>query len=67
VVRDFVRSEQKANVSLIVYLVAGINDDMDRAHLRQAVAQARTFEDKAVSFNSRFVNPKEVGLPQVLS
>ncbi|MCZ0902516.1 hypothetical protein ON021_21670, partial [Microcoleus sp. HI-ES] len=30
---------------LIVYLVGGIEDDMDRAHLRQAVAEARTFED----------------------
>lgn len=52
---------------LIVYLVAGIEDDMDRAHLRQAVAQARTFEGKAVSFNGRFVQPKEVGLPPMLS
>ena len=54
-------------VKLIVYLVAGIQDDMERAHLRQAVAQARTFEGKAVSFNGRFVRPQEVGLPQVLS
>jgi DGQHR domain-containing protein len=52
---------------LIVYLVAGIEDDMDRAHLRQAVAAARTFEGKAISFNGRFVRPQEVGLPPVLS
>jgi len=31
------------------------------------VAEARTFEDKAVSFNGRFVQPQEVGLPPVLS
>ncbi|MCU0547681.1 MAG: DGQHR domain-containing protein [Oscillatoriaceae cyanobacterium Prado104] len=52
---------------LIVYLVAGIEDDMERAHLRQAVAQARTFEGKAISLNGRFVRPQEVGLPPVLS
>ena len=52
---------------LIVYLVGGIQDDMERAHLRQAVAEARTFEDKAISFNGRFVQPQEVGLPPVLS
>ncbi|MGL5065186.1 MAG: DGQHR domain-containing protein, partial [Microcoleus sp.] len=52
---------------LIVYLVAGIEDDMERAHLRQAVAAARTFEGKAISFNGRFVRPQEVGLPPVLS
>jgi len=40
---------------------------MDRAHLRQAVAQARTFEDQAISFSGKFVDPKEVGLPPMLA
>lgn len=52
---------------LIVYLVGGIEDDMERAELRQAVAEARTIEGRAVNFSGKFVMPREVGLPPVLS
>lgn len=51
---------------LIIYILGGINDDMERAHLRQELAQARTIEDKAVGFNGKFVEPKAVGLPPLL-
>jgi hypothetical protein len=47
-------------------LLGGPFDRMERAQLRNALADARTFETKAVSFDGRFVPPKEVGLPAVL-
>lgn len=51
---------------LIVYLLGGIEDDLEQAELRLAVAKARTFEGKAISFKGRLVTPKEVGLPAIL-
>ena len=52
---------------LIVYLLGGIDDDMERAEIRREVAEARTIEDKAMGFNAKFVEPRKVGLPEVLS
>ncbi|MGB3239498.1 MAG: DGQHR domain-containing protein [Geitlerinemataceae cyanobacterium] len=52
---------------LLVYVFGGIDDRMERANLRKYLAQARTFENKAISFQGRFVSPREVGLPDVLS
>ena len=52
---------------LIVYMVADTDDDLERAELRQALAKARTIEDRAVGFDGKFVEPKQVGLPPVLS
>ncbi len=51
---------------LMVYLVAGIEDNLERAKLQEDLAKARTFEDKAMGFDGNFVAPKEVGLPKVL-
>ncbi len=51
---------------LLVYILGGIRDDMERAELRLSLAEARTFEGKAVGFNGKFVEPKGVGLPGVL-
>ncbi|HBB35597.1 MAG TPA: hypothetical protein DDZ80_19670 [Cyanobacteria bacterium UBA8803] len=51
---------------LIVYIIAGIEDGMERAQLRREVAEARTIEGRAVGFNGKFVKPREVGLPGVL-
>ncbi len=51
---------------LIVYLLGGIQEPMDRAELRQGLSEARTFENKAISFDGRFVKPKQVGLPDPL-
>ncbi len=39
---------------------------MERAELRRELAQVRTIEGKAVGFNGKFVNPRDVGLPAVL-
>ncbi|HIK33327.1 MAG TPA: DGQHR domain-containing protein [Oscillatoriales cyanobacterium M4454_W2019_049] len=52
---------------LLVYLLGGIGDRLDRANLRKALVQSRTFENKAISFGGRLVSPKEVGLPEALT
>lgn len=54
-------------VKLLVYILGGIDDDLERAELRQALAEARTFENRAIGFNGKFVQPREVGLPPILS
>lgn len=51
---------------LIVYLLGGVDDDMERAEIRRAVSEARTIEDKAMGFNGKFMEPRKVGLPPVL-
>lgn len=51
---------------LLVYILSGIEDDLERAELRRELAEARTIEDKAVGFNGQFVEPREVGLPSIL-
>jgi len=51
---------------LLVYIIAGTEDDMERAELRRELAEVRTIEGKAVGFNGKFVKPREVGLPDVL-
>ena len=52
---------------LLVYLLGGIDDELERAEIRRAVANARTIEDQAMGFNGKFVEPKKVGLPPILS
>ncbi|MGB3205923.1 MAG: DGQHR domain-containing protein [Crinalium sp.] len=52
---------------LIVYLLGGVDDDMEKAEIRRAVADARTIENQAMGFNGKFVEPRKVGLPSVLS
>jgi hypothetical protein len=49
-----------------VYILGGVTDDLERAELRRELAEARTIEDKAVGFNGKFVEPREVGLPAIL-
>lgn len=51
---------------LLVYIIAGTEDEMERAELRRELAEVRTIEGKAVGFNGKFVNPRDVGLPAVL-
>ncbi|BAY83614.1 hypothetical protein NIES267_31030 [Calothrix parasitica NIES-267] len=51
---------------LIVYILGGVEDKIERAELRKDLAKARTFEDKTVDFKGKFVEPKKVGLPSVL-
>lgn len=60
-------SGKDLSAKLMVYLLGGVTDDMEKAELRQAVAAARTVEDRAVNFNGKFVKPREVGLPAILN
>jgi hypothetical protein len=53
---------------LLIYILGGIADDLERAQLRQDFAKARQVaENKAMGFHGKFVTLKEVGLPPVLN
>ncbi|RAQ40454.1 hypothetical protein B9S53_06425, partial [Arthrospira sp. O9.13F] len=49
---------------LIVYLLGEITELMDEAMIRKQLAEARTFENRAINFEGRIVKPREVGLPE---
>ncbi|MBO3457748.1 DGQHR domain-containing protein [Aetokthonos hydrillicola Thurmond2011] len=51
---------------LLIYILGGIQDNMERAQLRKDLATARTFENRTISFNGNFVEPQKVGLPAIL-
>ncbi len=51
---------------LLIYILGGIQDQMERAELRKDLAKARTVENKTIGFDGKFVEPKQVGLPSVL-
>ncbi|MUL38628.1 DGQHR domain-containing protein [Gloeocapsopsis dulcis] len=50
---------------LLIYILGGIQEPMERAELRKAVADARTVE-KTIGFDGKFTEPKAVGLPPIL-
>ncbi|AKG22164.1 DGQHR domain-containing protein [Calothrix sp. 336/3] len=52
---------------LLVYILGGIQEQMERAELRKDLAKCRTFENRTISFEGKFVEPKKVGLPEILS
>jgi DGQHR domain-containing protein len=52
---------------LIIYLIAGQDDEFELIKLKTAFAKARTIdEDKAIALSGAWVNPKEIDLPNVL-
>jgi DGQHR domain-containing protein len=51
---------------LLIYILGGVQDNIERAGLRQDLAQARTIENKTIDFNGKFVEPQKVGLPPIL-
>jgi hypothetical protein len=51
---------------LVIYILGGIEDQMERAELRKVLADARTIDKQAMSFDGKFVEPKQVGLPTIL-
>ncbi len=51
---------------LVIYILGGIQDHMERAELRKALADARTLENKTIGFDGKFVEQKKVGLPPIL-
>jgi len=46
--------------------LGGIEDPMSQAMLRRDLADARTFENRAIDFGGRIVKPRQVGLPDPL-
>ncbi|HEY9809176.1 MAG TPA: DGQHR domain-containing protein [Halomicronema sp.] len=60
-------SGKELATKLLIYILGGIQDDLERAELRLELAEARTIEDKAINFEGKFVQPKTVGLPPILS
>ncbi|OUL33915.1 DGQHR domain-containing protein [Nostoc sp. 106C] len=59
-------SGKELATKLLIYILGGIQDSMERAELRKALANARTVENKTIGFDGEFVEPKEVGLPNLL-
>ena len=51
---------------LLIYILGGIQDQVDRADLRKDLAKARTIEKQTMGFDGKYVEPKEVGLPSIL-
>ncbi|MGD1871639.1 MAG: DGQHR domain-containing protein [Mastigocoleus sp.] len=51
---------------LLIYILGGMQENSEISSLRKSLAKARTFEDKSVSFEGKFVEPKKVGLPNTL-
>ena len=48
---------------LLIYVLGGMSENQEIADLRLDLAKARTFENRAVSFDGKFVTPREVGMP----
>jgi DGQHR domain-containing protein len=51
---------------LLIYILGGIQDNIERAEVRKDLAKARTVENKTIGFDGNFVEPKQVGLPSIL-
>lgn len=51
---------------LLIYVLGGTQDTQERAQLRKDLARVRTFENKTIDFEGNFVEPKKVGLPNIL-
>ncbi|RCJ24981.1 hypothetical protein A6S26_17425 [Nostoc sp. ATCC 43529] len=52
---------------LLIYILGGIQEQIERAELRKALADARTVENQTIGFDGKLVEPKEVGLPSILN
>ncbi|HEY9799410.1 MAG TPA: DGQHR domain-containing protein [Leptolyngbyaceae cyanobacterium] len=59
-------SGKELAAKLLIYILGGVEDSMERAELRKALANARTVENKTIGFDGEFVEPKEVGLPPLI-
>ncbi|QOV23073.1 DGQHR domain-containing protein [Anabaenopsis elenkinii] len=59
-------SGRELAAKLLIYILGGIQQQMERAELRRALADARTVENKTIGFDGKLVEPKQVGLPIIL-
>ncbi len=48
---------------LLIYLLGGMKDNLQQAKLRQDFVKARTIEAKTISYEGKFVSPRELSLP----
>jgi len=53
-------------VKLLVYILGGMEDGMEVAKLRTDLAKARTMENQTMGFDGKFVESREVGLPEII-
>jgi DGQHR domain-containing protein len=53
-------------VKLLIYLLGGINDHMEIANLRKALADVRTIENQTIGFDGQLIRKQELGLPSIL-
>ncbi|GAA6623603.1 DGQHR domain-containing protein [Scytonema sp. NUACC26] len=51
---------------LLIYILGGVEDSVERAELRRDLAKARTVEDKTIGFDGKFVEPKQLGIPNII-
>ena len=52
---------------LMIYLIAGQDDEFESIKLKTAFAKARTIdEEKAIALSGQWVNPREIDLPKIL-
>ncbi|MEH2069405.1 MAG: DGQHR domain-containing protein [Nostoc sp.] len=51
---------------LLIYILGGLQEQMEIAELRKALAHGRTVENKTIDFDGNLVEPKKVGLPYIL-
>jgi DGQHR domain-containing protein len=59
-------SGRELAAKLLIYILGGVQEQMERAELRRALADARTVENKTIGFDGQLVEPKQVGLPIIL-
>ena len=65
--RRILVAERDLAAQLLVYLLGGIDHNLERGELRHALARVRNVGgEKTMSFEGKFVKPREVGLPEVL-
>lgn len=60
-------SGRELAIRLLVYILGGTQDPMECAKLRKDLAKARTIEEQTIGFDGKLVEPKELGLPPILS
>jgi len=59
-------SGKELAVRLLIYILGGTQDQMERAKLRKDLAKARTMEDQTVGFEGKLVALKDLGFPPIL-
>ncbi|GBF81119.1 DGQHR domain-containing protein [Aphanothece sacrum] len=65
-------SGRKLATRLLIYILGGVDNELEIAEIRKALAEARTIKDaatneeKTIDFHGKFVKPRQVGLPDML-